>query len=110
KGVPLLATCVVRRRGDAEDVVRIFSRQDAQARAAGDVAGRMLTSRASKFCACATFSDVLVGLTDPSSSARSVDAGLDALPLEGEAAQEAPRPEPRRSDPVEPAPKPDVKT
>src|SRR5262249_34700993 len=33
--------------------------------------------------------------------AETLNAGLDALPLEGEAAQEAPRSEPHRSDPAQ---------
>ena len=104
------ASCV----GVAEDVVRISSRQDAQARAAGDVAAACSPRARPNSVPAQRFLATPGRPHRPHRARReastTIDAGLDALPLEGEAAQEAPPPEPRRSDPVEPAQVSDAKT
>lgn len=99
KGVPIKATCTVRRRGDDYDHVSVFNRQDAMVAGLWGKdgpwrtnPGRMLTSRARNFALRDVFSDILIGLTGP------IDASVEIVDA-AYADEPAPAPEPRRSDP-----------
>ena len=105
RGIPIKATCTVRRRGDPEEVARTYSRQDAMTAGLWGKSGpwqtspgRMLQSKARNFALRDTFPDVLMGLTDANygdTEAEMIDVTYDAMPSEPE-----PEPEPRRSDPL----------